>query len=60
MIDRFIEVLKTFYNDSQFIIITHSKRTMEIADTLYGITQQEAGISRKVAVRFERAGTDAA
>jgi chromosome segregation protein len=45
--------LKDFLDRSQFIIITHSKRTMACADMLYGITMQESGISRRIAVRFE-------
>jgi chromosome segregation protein len=46
-------VLRDFLDRSQFIIITHSKRTMSSADVLYGITMQESGISKRVAVRFE-------
>jgi chromosome segregation protein len=52
-IGRFTLVLKEFLDLSQFIIITHSKRTMAAADVLYGITMQESGVSRRVAVRFE-------
>jgi len=52
-IDRFIAMVNDFLKDSQFIIITHSKRTMGIADVLYGITMQEAGVSKKVAVKLE-------
>jgi chromosome segregation protein len=52
-IDRFTTVLREFLDRSQFIIITHSKRTMTVADVLYGITMQESGISKRVAVRFE-------
>ncbi|MHB1426132.1 MAG: chromosome segregation protein SMC [Gemmataceae bacterium] len=52
-IGRFTSVLKDFLDQSQFIIITHSKRTMACADMLYGITMQESGISRRIAVRFE-------
>jgi chromosome segregation protein len=50
---RFNHVLQEFVKLSQFIIITHSKRTMSIADVMYGITMQEAGVSRRVSVRFE-------
>jgi chromosome segregation protein len=52
-IDRFTSVLRDFLDRSQFILITHSKRTMTCADVLYGITMQESGISRRIAVRFE-------
>jgi chromosome segregation protein len=52
-IGRFTSVLRDFLDRSQFIIITHSKRTMACADVLYGITMQESGISRRYAVRFE-------
>jgi len=39
---------------SQFIVITHSKRTMQIADVLYGVTMQEQGVSKRVAVKFDQ------
>jgi chromosome segregation protein len=52
-IGRFTSVLREFLDRSQFIIITHSKRTMACADMLYGITMQESGVSRQIAVRFE-------
>jgi chromosome segregation protein len=52
-IGRFTGVLREFLDRSQFIIITHSKRTMACADVLYGVTMQESGISRRFAVRFE-------
>jgi chromosome segregation protein len=52
-IDRFTTMLTEFIKESQFIIITHSKRTVGIADILYGITMQEKGVSRKVSVRIE-------
>jgi chromosome segregation protein len=52
-ISRFTGVLREFLDRSQFIIITHSKRTMACADVLYGVTMQESGISRRFAVRFE-------
>jgi len=57
-IDRFVEVLKQFMSSTQFIVVTHSKRTMACADTLYGITMQESGISKKVSVRFEDVTAD--
>jgi chromosome segregation protein len=57
-IDRFVEVLKQFMANTQFIVVTHSKRTMSCADTLYGITMQESGISKRVSVRFEDVRSD--
>jgi len=50
---RFSAVLREFLDRSQFIMITHSKKTMAMADVLYGITMQEAGVSKRVAVRME-------
>ena len=52
-IGRFTTVLREFLDRSQFIIVTHSKRTMAVCDVLYGITMQESGISKRVGVRFE-------
>ncbi len=52
-IGRYTAVLREFLDRSQFIIITHSKRTMAAADVIYGITMQESGISKQVSVRFE-------
>lgn len=52
-IDRFTKLLKEFSKDTQFIIVTHNKRTMEAAETMYGVTMQEEGISKLVGVRFE-------
>lgn len=50
---RLASVLREFSDQSQFIVITHKKRTMAVADVLYGITMQEAGVSMQMAVRFE-------
>ncbi len=55
---RFNLIVQEFLDKSQFIIITHSKRSMTIADQLYGITQQEQGVSRRVAVKFDQIGKD--
>jgi len=52
-IGRFTDVLREFLDKSQFIIVTHSKKTMACADVIFGITMQESGISKVVAVRFE-------
>jgi chromosome segregation protein len=51
-IDRFAEMVREMTAQSQFIIITHSKRTMNIVDTMYGVTMQEPGVSKLVAVRI--------
>lgn len=50
---RFSQFLKAFSQETQFIVITHRKGTMEGADVLYGITMQESGVSRLVSVRLE-------
>jgi chromosome segregation protein len=52
-IDRFVRVLKKFSEKTQFVIITHNKHTMEAADLLYGVTQQESGVSTVASVRLE-------
>lgn len=51
-IDRFTRILHDFSSDTQFIVVTHNKRTMEAAHTLYGVTMQEEGVSKLVSVRF--------
>ena len=53
-INRFIRVLQRFVNHSQFIIITHNKRTIGMADVLYGVTMEEHGISKIVSVKFHK------
>ena len=52
-VNSFGEYLSKFRDKTQFILITHKKKTMEFADTLYGITMKEAGISKLVSVRLE-------
>ncbi len=52
-INRFVKVLKKFAEKTQFIIITHNKHTMEAADLLYGVTQQESGVSVVASVKLE-------
>ncbi len=52
-IDRFTRVLHEFLAWTQFVIVTHSKKTMTCANTIYGVTMQESGISKQVSVRFE-------
>ena len=51
---RFGMIIQEFLDTSQFIVITHHKRTMQIADVLYGVTMQEQGVSKRVAVKFDQ------
>lgn len=52
-VDSFGNYLKKLQSKTQFILITHKKRTMEYADILYGITMQESGVSKLVSVKLE-------
>jgi chromosome segregation protein len=54
-IARFIRLLKSFTDRTQFIVITHNKKTMEAADNLYGVTMQEPGVSKLVSIRLDEA-----
>ena len=51
-IQRLMKLLTEMAGQTQFIIITHAKRTMEAADAMYGVTMQEPGVSRLVSVRL--------
>jgi len=53
-INRFIRILQRFLAHSQFIIITHNKRTIGMGDVLYGVTMEEQGVSKIVSVRFHK------
>jgi chromosome segregation protein len=53
-IGRFTGMLERFLEFSQFLIITHNKRTISVADTIYGATMQEKGVSRLVSMRFNK------
>ncbi|MCC6489179.1 MAG: chromosome segregation protein SMC [Candidatus Hydrogenedentes bacterium] len=52
-IGRFLNLLDEFTHSSQFVVITHNKQTMAKADALYGVTQQERGVSQLVSVKFD-------
>lgn len=54
-IERFMRLLRSFSEKTQFILITHNLRTMELSDRLYGVTMQEPGVSTLVSVRLEEA-----
>jgi chromosome segregation protein len=55
-IDRFLTIIRKFAVNTQFIVVTHNKRTMAAADALYGVTQEEDGISKIVSVRLKKEG----
>ncbi len=52
-VDRFINALRKFSENTQFILVTHNKLTMRAADALYGVTMQRDGVSKVVSVKFE-------
>jgi chromosome segregation protein len=51
--DVYCQMLREFVNKSQFLVITHNKRTMQYADAIYGVTQAEQGVSTKISVKLE-------
>ncbi len=54
-VERFVKLLKEFSPQTQFIVITHNKRTMEVADVIYGVTMEELGVSRIISVDLKKA-----
>ncbi|MBP7297493.1 MAG: chromosome segregation protein SMC, partial [Acidobacteria bacterium] len=52
-IDRFVALVQQFSTQTQYVLITHNKRTMEIAETIYGITMEEAGVSKVISVQLK-------
>jgi chromosome segregation protein len=59
-VGRYNEMVKEMSKTSQFILITHNKRTMETVDTLYGVTMEEPGVSKLVSVRLSERTREAA
>jgi ABC-type multidrug transport system ATPase subunit len=55
-VNRFLKMIKHFSKKTQFILITHNKRTMEQCDRLYGVTMQQPGVSQIVSVDFAALG----
>jgi chromosome segregation protein len=51
-IRRLVTLLSEFTKESQFLVVTHAKTTMEAADMLYGVTMEEPGVSKRVAVKL--------
>jgi chromosome segregation protein len=54
-IGRFMQLIRAFSESTQFILVTHNKKTMEAADCMYGVTMQEQGVSKLVGVKFDEA-----
>ena len=59
-INRFIKILQRFVSMSQFVVITHNKRTISMSDVLYGVTMEERGVSRFVSMRLAQGNDRAA
>lgn len=59
-VGRYNEIVKEMSKNSQFILITHNKRTMEMVDTLYGVTMEEPGVSKLVSVRLSEKAREVA
>jgi chromosome segregation protein len=49
---RFLEILRSMQDETQFILITHNRKTMEIADRMYGVTMAEPGVSKLISVKL--------
>ncbi|MEL6822012.1 MAG: hypothetical protein AAFP70_09640, partial [Calditrichota bacterium] len=52
-VSRLTNALNIFASDTQFLLVTHNKKTMEATDALYGITMEEQGVSKVVSVKFD-------
>ncbi len=56
-VEKFVKLIKEFSFDTQFLIVSHNKKTMTAADTLYGVTMQEVGVSKTVSVSLNQTDT---
>ncbi|MDW7652379.1 MAG: hypothetical protein SCM57_13720, partial [Bacillota bacterium] len=56
---RFTGFLRSLSDETQFILISHRRKTMEQADILYGVTMEESGVSKQISVRLREADTEA-
>jgi chromosome segregation protein len=54
-IGRFVKMMKEFSRGTQFVIVTHNKKTMSIGESIYGVTMEEAGVSKVVSLKMEKA-----
>ncbi|MBI2870349.1 MAG: chromosome segregation protein SMC [Candidatus Omnitrophica bacterium] len=57
-IGRFTQVLEDFTRESQFIVITHNRKTIGISDSIYGVTMEESGVSKIVSIKLNRSGRE--
>lgn len=57
-VERFVNMVKNYTDRSQFIIVTHNKRTMAIADRLYGVSMQEKGVSKLLSMEFSKVDSE--
>lgn len=55
-VDRFTTVLKQFIDKTQFIVVTHNKKTMEVADLLIGVAMEEKGVTKLIPLTFDKSG----
>ena len=53
-IQRFVKMLREFSKSTQFIIVTHNKKTMSISESIYGVTMEDPGVSKLVSLKMER------
>jgi chromosome segregation protein len=54
-VERFMSLVRRFEADTQFILVTHNQRTMDLSDRMYGVTMEEQGVSKLVGVEFDEA-----